>query len=507
MSTALDEAATLGPALLPRLPTSVRRPRYDRSALKVGMAHLGVGAFHRCHQAEFTDDALEARFDRWGVVGINVRPPRLADTLGRQDGLYTRLLRDGDNVDARVIGCLVATVDSEEGAERALVALTSPDIDVVTLTVTEKGYCHHPATGEIDFTHPDIVHDLAHPEAPRSVPGLIAHAVERRMLSHGQPISFVSCDNIPSNGVILEAVVRALAGKRGADLVDWIDDNVAFPSTMVDRIVPATAPADIDAVEKLYGYRDSAVVVGEPFRQWVIENRFAGRTPPWDLAGATFVDDVTPFELIKMRVLNAAQTSFACLGLLAGHEHTCDDMTDPVLVGFVRRMLVGESLPTLPPVPGISPAAYLEQSFARLRNTAIRHRNHQIATDGSRKIVQRILNPIRERLARGESVERLAVVVAAWMVYLVSASKRFGERWAVEDPFAGEAVLIADRVGRDSGALVAAFLQHDSIFDPELAARPEFRSPVGRHLDGLLSPDPLGYVRRLAGEDDHGRTM
>jgi fructuronate reductase len=339
------------------------------------------------------------------------------------------------------------------------------------------------------------------------VPGLIAAALERRMLSHGQPITFVSCDNIPSNGVILEAVVRALAGKRGADLSRWIDDNVAFPSTMVDRIVPATAPADIDAVETAYGYRDSAVVVGAPFRQWVIENRFAGRTPPWDLAGATFVDDVAPFELIKMRVLNAAQTALACLGLLAGHEHTCDDMTDPVLTGFVRRMLVDESLPTLPPVPGVSPAAYVEQSFARLKNTAIRHRNHQIATDGSRKIVQRILNPIRERLARGESVERLTVIVAAWMVYLVAASKRFGERWIADDPFAGEAALIADRVGRDSRALVAAFLQDESIFDPNLAGRPAFRSLVARHLNGLLSPDPVGYVGQLAGEDDHGRTM
>ena len=506
MSATLDRTETLGPALLARLPQSVRRPGYDRGALKVGMAHLGVGAFHRCHQAEFTDDVLEQRFDRWGVVGINVRPPRLADTLGRQDGLYTRLLRDGDSVDARVIGCLVAAIDSEDSPEPALHALASADIDVATLTITEKGYCHQPATGEIDLTHPDIIHDLAHPSTPRSVPGLVAAALERRMLSHGQPITFMSCDNIPSNGVILEAVVRAIAGKRGADLSRWIDDNVAFPSTMVDRIVPATASADIAAVENAYGYRDSAMVVGEPFRQWVIENRFAGRRPPWDLAGATFVDDVTPFELIKMRVLNAAQTAFACLGLLAGHEHTCDDLTDPLLTGFVRRMLVEESLPTLPPVPGIDAIAYLDQSFGRLRNTAIRHRNHQIATDGSRKIVQRILNPIRERLARGESVERLTVIVAAWMVYLVAASKRFGERWAVEDPFAGEAALIADRVGRDSAALVAAFLQHESIFDPDLAGRPAFRSLVARHLDGLLSPDPVGYVRQFAGDDDHGRT-
>jgi fructuronate reductase len=471
------------------------------------MAHLGVGAFHRCHQAEFTDDALEAQFGRWGVVGINICPPRLADTLGRQDGIYTRLLREGDTVEARVIGCLTAVVDAQDDSDAAVSVLASPGVDIVTLTVTEKGYCHQPATGQIDHDHPDIVHDIANPAKPRSAPGIIVAALTRRMQSHGQPITFVSCDNIPSNGVILETVVRALAEQRGGDLVNWIDRNVAFPSTMVDRIVPATAPSDIAFVEDTYGYRDNAVVVGEPFRQWVIENRFAGRVPPWDRAGAVFVDDVTPFELIKMRVLNAAQTSFAYLGLLAGHEYTCDDAADPLLADFVRRMLVEESLPTLPPVPGNDPRAYVEQSFARLRNTAIRHRNHQIATDGSRKIVQRILNPIRERLERGWAAERLTVAVAAWMVYLVSASKRFGERWTVGDPFATEAAAIADRVGRDSGALVAGFLAHGSIFDEGLAAQPAFRSSVARHLNGLLSPDPVGYLRGLEGNKDQGRTM
>jgi len=479
----------------------VRRPGYDRTTLDIGMAHLGVGAFHRCHQAEFTDDALEAKFDRWGVVGINIRPPRLADTLGRQDGIYTRLLRDGDSVDARVIGCLKAVVDSQDSSDPAVAVLASPGIDVVTMTVTEKGYCHQPATGAIDAAHPDIVHDLAHPDSPRSVPGLIVRALERRMQSHGQPVTFVSCDNIPANGVILETVVRTMAERRGdPGLLRWIEGSVAFPSTMVDRIVPATAAEDIAFVEETYGYRDNALVVGEPFRQWVIEDRFAGRTPPWALGGATFVEDVTPFELIKMRVLNAAQTSFAYLGVIAGHEHTCDDMTDPVLTGIVRRMLVEESLPTLPPVPGVDPLAYLGLSFARLRNTAIRHRNHQIATDGSRKIVQRILNPIRECLDDGGSIERLALVVAAWMFYLVSASERFGERWTVEDPFAAEAARIADRIGRDAVALVAGFLAHDSIFDRALAGRAAFRSEVTRHLDGLLAPDPVGYLQRVAGE-------
>ncbi len=296
----------------------MRRPGYDRKALAVGMAHLGVGAFHRCHQAEFTDDALEQRLDRWGVVGINIRPPRLADSLGRQDGLYTRLLRDGDNVDARVIGCLKAVVDSEDSPEPALATLAAPEIDVVTMTVTEKGYCHLPATGEIDLAHPDIVHDLAHPERPRSVPGLVAAAIERRMLSHRQPISFVSCDNIPSNGAILGSVVRALAERRGGDLLRFIDDSVAFPRTMVDRIVPPPRPPTSPMLP-------SATAIATP-RWWSASRsgsgssrtasrvaRRLGRCPE-----LTFVDDVMPFELIKMRVLNAAQTSFAISGCSPG---------------------------------------------------------------------------------------------------------------------------------------------------------------------------------------------
>jgi fructuronate reductase len=487
----------LGPDLLDRLPSAVQKPGYDRKALRVGMAHLGVGAFHRCHQAEYTDDMLAERFDRWGVVGINVRDPRLGGTLGAQAGLYTRLVREGEQAQARVIGSIVSVVDSQASPAPALDVLASADIDVVTLTVTEKGYCHKPASGELDAASPDIVHDLANPEAPRSVPGLLARALELRMLSHGRPVTLVSCDNIPANGVVLGNVVRSLAERRGRELLDWIEANVAFPSTMVDRIAPATSEADFRFVEERFGYRDSAVVVGEPFRQWVIENRFAGRVPPWEVAGAAFVDDVTVFEHSKMRVLNAAQSTLAYLGLIAGHEHSFEAVADPLLADFVRRMLVEESVPTLQPVPGVSAGRYVEQSLHRIGNTAIRHRNHQIATDGSQKIVQRLLNPIRDRLHRGDGIALLSVAVAAWMVYLVRASQRFGRRWAVDDPYGTRIADIADRVGRDAAGLVAEILAIDTIFAGDLAANATFRSGATAALDGLLSDEPLAYLRSV----------
>ncbi len=497
MESAGMTRSLLDASLLSRLPRDVAGPRYDRARLSVGMAHVGVGAFHRCHQADFTDDLLNERFDRWGVVGINIRAPRLADTLGRQDGLYTRLLREDERIDARIIGCILSTVDAADDITRALAVLAAPEVDVITLTVTEKGYCHKPATGRLNEALPEVAHDLKAPAGPRTLPGILARALELRMQSHGHPVTVVSCDNIPSNGAILENVVGAMAAARGSALSGWIAANVAFPSTMVDRIVPATSAADLELVEQHYGYGDRAAVVGEPFRQWVIEDRFAGRKPGWDLVGASFVADVAPYELIKMRLLNAAQSSLAYLGLFAGHEHSGDAALDPVLAEFVRRMLIQESAPTLPPVPGISPERYIEEVFRRLRNTAIRHRNHQIATDGSQKLVQRFLNPIRERMRSGESVELLSVVVAAWVVYLASASRRFGRRWAVEDPFAETVAGAAERAGRDGAALAAEVLANDALFDPALAESAEFRSTVARHIDGLLSERPIGYVAAL----------
>jgi len=484
-------------SLLAGLPASVQRPAYDRSAVKAGMAHIGVGAFHRTHQAEYTDDLLALRPDSPGLVGINIRPPGLGETLGQQHGLYTRLIRQGDRIEARVIGSIVKVVDSQEGAAPALEVLASPDIDVVTMTVTEKAYCHKPATGKLDRDVPDVIADIATPEMPRTLPGLILRTLELRMQTHGKPVTVISCDNIPGNGLILGNVVRTMAAERDDKLARWIERNAAFPSTMVDRIAPATTQADIDHVEQACGYRDDAVVVSEAFRQWVIEDNFAGRRPDWDLVGAAFVDDVTPYEHIKMRILNGAQTALSYFGVLAGHDYSFEAVGDPLLESFVRRMLVEESVPTLEDVPGMPALPYVDQSLARLHNTAIRHRCHQIATDGSQKIVQRLLNPIRERLRRGQSIDLLAVPVAAWMAYLVLASERFGGRWKADDPQAGRIASIADRIGDNAEALTSEILTTDAIFDPELAASPTFRTAVAQGLAAMLSNDPMGYLREM----------
>ena len=271
-------------------PGSARRPGYDRNKTRIGFAHIGVGAFHRCHQAEYTEDALEAGADDRAEIGVNIRPPSIAEQLAPQDGLYTRLLVDREKVEARVIGSIRRVLDADQEPAKAVAALADPDIDVITMTVTEKGYCHVPASGVLDWDRAEIADDLKRAAGRQSLPGFLAEMLGKRMAANA-PVTLISCDNIPGNGHILKSVVSSFADAADKKLSNWIADNVRFPSTMVDRIVPATRPEDLVRVEEIAGWRDEGTVVGEPFRQWVIEDDFNRPRPRWDIAGAEFVGD------------------------------------------------------------------------------------------------------------------------------------------------------------------------------------------------------------------------
>lgn len=486
--------ARLNGDTLASLPAAVRRPAYDRSRLAIGMAHLGMGAFHRCHQAEFTDDMLEHRFGDWGVVGINLRPPLLGETLGAQDGLYSRTLRRGSESETRVIGCIRRVIDGGNDVGSAVDAIAAPNISVVTITITEKGYCHVPASGKLDERHPDVVHDLASPARPRSAIGVLAEALDRRRHTHGTGLTLISCDNVQSNGNVLRNVLLAFAQERAPDLAAWIVDQVRFPSTMVDRIVPASQSEDLERAAVACGLEDRAAVIGEPFRQWVIENAFQGRRPAWDIAGAEFVSDVRPYELVKMRLLNAAQSAWAYLGALAGLEYTFQSARDRVLRQLVTTMLEEETAPTVPHVPSMPAASYVASVIDRVQNDAVRHTNHQVATDGSQKIIQRFLNPIRDRLRGGERVDHLALGVAGWMAYLLAASPRFGKRWAAQDPWAERVANIAQRHG-DATSTVGEIIAIEPIFGEDLRNE-AFIAIVAPHVEGLLSTDPYQYLAR-----------
>jgi fructuronate reductase len=490
----------LSRSVLPELPLSVRQPHYDRENLKIGMAHIGVGAFHRCHQAEFIDDMLEARFGPWGVLGLNLTAPSLTDVLAPQDCLYSRTLRQDDRAETRIIGALREVIDvtDKASAEVAIAALGEP-ISVATITVTEKGYCLTPSTGALDLDNPALRTDLEGGFPPRTLLGLLALALDRRRQTAGAPLTLISCDNVPSNGARLAAATLKFTALRSAELTRWIEGHVTFPSTMVDRIVPATSPEDIDKVSDALSARDLAAVVGEPFRQWVIEDKFAGERPPLDLAGATFVADAKPYEQIKMRVLNAAQSTLAHQGALVGHEFTHQAAADPVLAALTRKMLERETSTTLPKLAGMEVASYIDQSMARIRNTAIRHRCHQIGTDGSQKIVQRLIDPLRERLAAGEPAGLLTLAVASWIAYGLCGARRFGVRWTLSDPYAETVIAIGEK-NADWAELARAVLSVAPIFGADMA-RPQVVEPVAGHLRGLLGGDARGYLKERLGDD------
>src|SRR4030095_14825178 len=312
-----DNAAQprLSLATLCQLPSAVVRPGYDPATVPVGILHLGLGAFHRAHQAVYTDDILGPD-PRWGICGVSLKTPRAIDPLAAQDGLYMLLTRSGDGTRARVIGALRETIFAGAPRARLVGRFADPRITLVTSTVTEKGYCHDPATGTLNEGHPDIAHDFAHPAAPESAIGILVAGMAARRAANAGPLTFVCCDNLPHNGRMVERLVLAFANRRDPALAAWIRNHVTFPSTMVDRIVPATTSTDLADSQRLTGMRDEATVTAEAFGQWVIEDRFSAARPRWEDAGAQLVAEVAPFETMKLRLLHSRHSTLGHLGLL-----------------------------------------------------------------------------------------------------------------------------------------------------------------------------------------------
>ena len=470
-------------ATLGSVPGRVARPGYDVAAVRVGIVHLGLGAFHRAHQAIYTDAVL-ARDPRWGICGVSLKTPRATHLLAAQDGLYTALEKDRAGTRARIAGALREALFLGAERETVLARCADRSVHVVTLTVTEKGYCHDPASGALDLAHPDIVRDLAAPGAATSAPGFIVAALAARRLADSGTISIVCCDNLPHNGRVVAGIVTAFARAADPALADWIERNVAFPSTMVDRIVPATTPGDVAEAARLTGLADAAPVVFEPFRQWVIEDRFAGPRPAWEDDGAQIVADVAPFETMKLRLLNGSHSTLAYLGFLAGHEFIWQASSDPALAALVERQMADEIAPTLVAPPGVDLARYRAQLMMRFRNPALPHRTAQIAMDGSQKLPQRLLNTVRDRLAQGAPIRHLALAVAGWIRY-ASGADEAGKAIAVSDPLAAEFKRIAKTAYGDSAAIAAGFLDVRAVFG-DLADNAPFRAAVARNVVALF---------------------
>jgi len=488
----------LGLGEVAALPAAVARPAYDAARLPVGIVHLGIGAFHRAHQAIYTDDAIAAGGGDWGICGVSLRSADVRDRLVPQDGLYTAVEKSPAGVRRRVVGSVRDVLFLRDARAAVDARLADPATKIVSLTVTEKGYCHAPATGALDFSHPDIVHDLATPAAPASVVGLLTRAFAARRAANAGPLTVVCCDNLPHNGKVVCGIVRAFAAATDPSLADWIDANAAFPSTMVDRIVPATTDADIGDNDAALGLHDAAPVVFEPFRQWVIEDAFATPRPAWEAGGAQFVADVAPFEAMKLRLLNASHSAFAYLGFLAGHEYIYQVAGQPEFVAFMRRFMQDEVTPTLQTLPGVDLPAYREALVQRFGNPALPHRTQQIAMDGSQKLPQRLLDTARENLAAGRPIRLTALAVAGWMRYVAGVDEA-GRPIKVSDPLAATYAEIAAAQRGNPASLARALLGLRPIFGDDLVHDPRFAVPVTAWLAALYADGAARTVARAVG--------
>lgn len=442
-------------------------PTMGRNKLVSRIVHLGFGAFHRAHQAVYADILAAEHGSDWGYTEVNLTggEQQIAD-LKCQDNLYTVAEMSADAWTARVVGVVKKALHARvDGIEAVLTAMCEPQVAVVSLTVTEKGYCHSPATDRLMFDHPAIVADLQNPQQPQTAPGVIVEALARRRAAGLPAFSVMSCDNMPENGHVIRNVVCAYARAVDVDLAVWIAQNATFPSTMVDRIVPAMTPETLNKIEQITGVFDPAGVACEPFRQWVIEDNFVAGRPAWEKAGAELVADVLPFEEMKLRMLNGSHSFLAYLGYLAGYQYINECMEDENYRLAAHTLMLKEQAPTLR-VTGVDLTRYADQLIERYSNTGLRHRTWQIAMDGSQKLPQRMLDSIRWHLARQSRFDLLALGVAGWMRYVCGTDEQ-GEHIEISDPLL---LVIQDAVkGSAQGeARVKALLGIEAIFGNEL---------------------------------------
>lgn len=463
---------------LNQLPATVQRPHYDRSQVVPAIVHLGVGAFHRAHQAVMTDAVLASGDLGWGIVGAGLMTTSTRDALAPQDGLYTLVERAAGSEQLQVIGAIVEVLGGAADLSLVLARMCDARTRIVSLTVTEKGYYLDPASGQLQLQAPAIQADLATPDAPKTILGLIVQALQHRKAKGIAPFTVLSCDNLPSNGKTARAAVLAFAREVDAELAAWIEARVSFPCSMVDRITPATTDADRAYVNAQLGMLDAWPIVTEQFVQWVIEDNFTMGRPDWTLGGAVFSNEIEAWENMKLRCLNGAHSTLAYLGQLTGRETVAEAMQLPLITDLLDR-LWAEVLEVLHAPTGVNPQDYVEQLKKRFCNPALKHRTAQIAMDGSQKLPQRLLATLRERLAAGLPSPAIATAIAGWMHFAVKTAHTPGA--VLNDPLSAD-ILAQARASHDSTAIIDNLLGLDKIFGSDLKTHAGFKAEV---LDGL----------------------
>lgn len=479
---------------LSELPASVARPAYDRSRVVGSIVHLGIGAFHRAHEAMFTDAVLASGDLSWGIIGAGIISADMKNALAPQDFLYTLAEMGADSEKVRVIGSLVGVFGGPEDAAALLSKMSQASTRIVSITVTEKGYYLDLATGKLQLQAPAIAADLKSPASPQTILGLIVQALKARRAAGVLPFTVLSCDNLPNNGKLAKAAVLAFAREVDAELATWIEANVRFPCTMVDRITPATTDADRAHVTAVIGMDDAWPVVTEEFVQWVIEDEFTMGRPDWTIAGAVFSDEIERWENMKLRCLNGSHSTLAYLGQLTGRETVAEAMQLPLITGILDPLWL-EIRAVLEAPKGVDTAAYVESLKQRYRNPALKHRTAQIASDGSQKLPQRLLAPLRERIAKGLPSPMIATAIAAWMHYAVKIAHTPGG--VLNDPLAAEILAQAKR-SSEAAAIVGNLLAIQAIFDTDLPANAAFRAAVLEQFVALAENPAVATAAQIS---------
>lgn len=490
MST--EPSRRLSNKVLRELRPGVRVPTYDRSQVRVGIAHFGVGGFHRSHQAMYIDqlmtqgDALD-----WGICGIGIMPSDrdMKAALTSQECLYTLLTRHtSGKVDVQVIGSIVRYEYGPDDPEAVLAVLTDPGVRIASLTVTEGGYNINQVTGEFAADNPDVAADLAPGAVPTTVFGYLVEALRRRRAQSVAPFTVMSCDNVQHNGQVARSSLLAFAQLKDPELADWISSEVAFPSSMVDRITPVTTPADIQQLRSEFAVEDAWPVVCEPFTQWALEDHFNAGRPPLEKAGVQLTDDVAPYERMKLRLLNAGHQALAYNGYLTGYTYVHEAAQDPVFVEFVLGYMNDEARPTLGPVPSIDLDDYVRSLIERFANPQVRDTIARLCAFSSDRIPKWLVPVIRDNLRDGGQLERSAEVVASWARYAEGTDEK-GGAIDIQDSLHDELVARARRQGEDP----LSFLRNELLFG-DLADRPQF---TAAYLRSLASLHEVGARRTL----------
>ena len=487
---------TLNTANLAKLPTIVGRPNYDRSQVKVGIVHFGTGGFHRAHQAMYVDQLMnQTGSQEWGICGVGVMPAdkKMRDALNSQDGLYTLVTKYPDGkYEAQVIGSIINFLYAPDDPERVIELLAAPATRIVSLTITEGGYNFHHVTGEFDDKQPLVADDLAGKQAPKTVFGLVTEALRRRRQRGIPAFTMMSCDNIQSNGDVAKKMFTAFASKKDKTLADWMEKEVAFPNAMVDRITPVTTENDIAQIAERFGIQDLWPVVCEPFTQWVLEDSFPEGRPAFEQVGVQLVGDVVPYELMKLRLLNASHQALTYFGYLSGYRYAHEVMQDTLFKEFLLNYMEKEGSPTLLPVPGIDLAKYRFTLIERFANPEVKDTLARLCAESSDRIPKWLLPVVRDNLARGGEIRCSAAVVASWARYAEGKDEQ-GQPIEVVDRLKDKLMCVASENRKNT----MAFIENREVFG-DLCDNPVFAKAYCEALKSLHEDGAKETVRRFS---------